>query len=64
MPYLQEFTNSDNMSESYEIRKISTQGNQVVIPHRFKNEMRITKGDYVKLPMQQNKVLMEKLEPT
>jgi bifunctional DNA-binding transcriptional regulator/antitoxin component of YhaV-PrlF toxin-antitoxin module len=64
MPYLQEFTNSDNMSELYEIRKISTQGNQVVIPHRFMNEMRITKGDYVKLSMQQNKVLMEKLEPT
>jgi antitoxin component of MazEF toxin-antitoxin module len=63
MPYLQEFTNSDNMSELYEIRKISTQGNQVVIPHRFMNEMRIVKGEYVKLSMQQNKVLMEKLEP-
>jgi bifunctional DNA-binding transcriptional regulator/antitoxin component of YhaV-PrlF toxin-antitoxin module len=64
MPHLQEFTNSDDMSELYEIRKISTQGNQVVIPHRFMNEMRITRGDYVKLSMQQNKVLMEKLEPT
>jgi bifunctional DNA-binding transcriptional regulator/antitoxin component of YhaV-PrlF toxin-antitoxin module len=34
----------------------------VVIPHKFLEEMKITKGDYVKIYPEQSKIWIQKLE--
>jgi hypothetical protein len=54
------------MSETFEVRKVLTQGadhlsHSVVIPHKFLAEMKIMKGDYLKLQMEDNRIWMEKL---
>lgn len=54
------------MSELYELRRIYEHGRNcaslgVVIPHKLLAEMKITKGDYLKFYLEDNKVWIEKL---
>lgn len=54
------------MSELFEVRKVLTQGqdhlsHSVVIPHKFLADMKITKGDYLKIAMEDHRIWMEKL---
>jgi hypothetical protein len=60
------WTRNEEVPELFEVLKVLTQGqdhlsHSVVIPHKFLADMKIIKGDYLKIHMEENRIWMEKL---